>query len=114
MNSTRETRTGESGSTLVVVMISAIIILISATAIMETGAQDAVLAVRGIRTSRTFYNAEAGTERGEAWLLGGQTPLPTNPTMPLSADPEMLGWGLYHVAIAPDATGGRRGAAASG
>jgi hypothetical protein len=96
----------ESGSTLVVVMIFAIIMLISAMAIMEIGAQDAALAVRDVRTSQAFYNAEAGAQRGEAWLMG-QTAPPTSATTPFSADPEAFGGGLYHIAITPDASGPR-------
>ena len=96
----------ESGSTLVVVMVFAIIMLISVMAIMEIGAQDAVLAVRDVRTSQAFYNAEAGAERGEAWL-SGQSSLPTNPTTPFNADPETFAGGLYHIVVTPDASGPR-------
>ncbi len=96
----------ESGSTLVVVMVFAIIMLISVMAIMEIGAQDAVLAVRDVRTSQAFYNAEAGAERGEAWL-SGQSSLPTGPTEPFNDDPEAFAGGLYHIVITPDASGAR-------
>ena len=96
----------ESGSTLVVVMIFAIIMLISAMAIMEIGAQDAALAVRDVRASQAFYNAEAGAERGEAWLRG-QSSYPTVLTEPFSDDPETFAGGLYHIVITPDASGAR-------
>jgi hypothetical protein len=96
----------ESGSTLVVVMVFAIIMLISVMAIMEIGAQDAVLAVRDVRTSQAFYNAEAGAERGEAWLKA-QSSCPTSPTLPFSNDPETFAGGLYHIAIVPDLSGAR-------
>jgi hypothetical protein len=96
----------ESGSTLVVVMVFAIIMLISVMAIMEIGAQDAVLAVRDVRTSQAFYNAEAGAERGEAWLMG-QSSCPTTTTEPFSDDPETFAGGLYHIVITPDASGAR-------
>jgi len=87
-------------------MIFAIIMLISAMAIMEIGAQDAVLAVRDVRTSQAFYNAEAGAQRGEAWLKG-QSTSPTSPITPFSTDPETFAGGLYHIAITPDASGSR-------
>ena len=41
MNSTQKTLRNESGSTLVVVMIFSLIMLISALALVELGAQDA-------------------------------------------------------------------------
>ncbi len=106
MNSTRKTLTGESGSTLVVVMICALVMLISALALIELGAQDAALALRDVRMSQAFYNAEAGAERGEAWL-GDQTSMPTTPTMPFTSSPESFGGGLMLVSITPDASGSR-------
>ncbi len=96
----------ESGSTLVVVMIFAIIMLISVMAIMEVGAQDAALAVRDVRASQAFYSAESGAERGEAWLRG-QSSFPTTTTEPFSDDPETFAGGLYHIVITPDASGAR-------
>ncbi len=92
MNSTRKTLTGESGSTLVVVMICAMVMLITALALIELGAQDAALALRDVRVSQAFYNAEAGAERGEAWL-GDQSNMPTTTTMPFSSSPESFGGG---------------------
>jgi hypothetical protein len=96
----------ESGSTLVVVMIFAIIMLISAMAMMELGAQDAALAMRDINTSQAFYNAEAGAERGQAWMAG-QSAFPTTAVTPFSDSPEIYAGGLYHVNVTPDATGPR-------
>ncbi|MCK4409008.1 MAG: DUF4900 domain-containing protein [Candidatus Eisenbacteria sp.] len=106
MNSTRKTLGSESGSTLVVVMIFSLIMLISALALVELSAQDAALAIRDMRVSQAFYNAEAGAERGEAWLKG-QESLPTTLTMPFSDSPESFADGLMLVAIAPDASGAR-------
>ncbi len=80
MNSTRKTLTGESGSTLVVVMICAMVMLITALALVELGAQDAALAIRDVSVSQALYNAEAGAERGEAWLQG-QASLPTTSSL---------------------------------
>ena len=106
MNSTRKTLTGDSGSTLVVVMICAMVMLITALALIELGAQDAALALRDVRVSQAFYNAEAGAERGEAWL-GDQSTMPTTTTMPFSSSPESFGGGLMLVSITPDASGPR-------
>ena len=96
----------QSGSALVVTMIFAVIMLISALAIMELGAQDAALAVRDIKASQAFYNAEAGVERGEAWLLA-QSAMPTAQTYPFGDDPDSFGDGLYHVEVTPDLAGDR-------
>ncbi len=113
MNTTQRARVSagtlarsESGSTLTIVMIFAITMLISAMAMMELGAQDAALAVRDVRASQAFYNAEAGVERGEAWITG-QATLPTSQTHPFSDSPESFGGGLYHVVVTPDLTGSR-------
>ena len=102
----RKTLTSESGSTLVVVMIFSLIMLISALALVQLGAQDAALAIRDVRVSQAFYNAEAGAQRGEAWLKG-QESRPTTLTMPFSDSPESFGGGLMFVAIAPDLSGSR-------
>ena len=96
----------ETGSTMVVVMIFAIIMLVSALAVMELGAQDAALAVRDVKAAQAFYSAEAGAERGEAWLRG-QSSLPTDPVAPFSESPETFGGGLYHVTVTPDDSGPR-------
>jgi hypothetical protein len=87
-------------------MIFSIIMLTSVMAVMQLGAQDAALAVRDVRASQAFYNAEAGAERGEAWLTG-QASMPTTLTMPFSSIPESFGGGLILVAIAPDVSGSR-------
>ncbi len=96
----------ESGSTLVVVMVFSVVMLISVMAVMELGAQDAVLAVRDVRASQAFYNAEAGAQRGEAWLVG-QSSFPTGQTTPFSDIPESFAGGLYHIRITTDASGPR-------
>ncbi|MBE9506157.1 MAG: hypothetical protein IMY84_05010, partial [Chloroflexi bacterium] len=106
MNSTWKTLTSESGSTMVVVMIFSVVMLISALALVELSAQDAALAVRDVRVSQAFYNAEAGAERGEAWLKG-QASMPTTTLLPFSNSPEGFGGGLMLVAIAPDLSGSR-------
>jgi hypothetical protein len=106
MKSTRNTLKDESGSTLVVVMIFAVVMLISAMAILELGVQDASLAMRDVRASHAFYNAEAGVERGEAWLMGQSSP-PTTGVTPFSDVPEGFGDGLMLVAVTPDASGSR-------
>ena len=106
MNPTMKTLRSESGSTLVVVMIFSVVMLISALALIELGAQDAALAIRDVRASQAFYNAEAGAERGAAWLIG-QSAFPTTETTPFADLPESFGGGLYHVSIAPDASGPR-------
>ena len=97
---------GESGSTLIVVMVFAVVMLISVMAMMELGAQDASLAVRDVRASQAFYNAEAGAERGEAWVKGQSSP-PVSQVSPFSNAPESYGGGLYHVTITPGVVGSR-------
>ncbi|MFH1865486.1 MAG: DUF4900 domain-containing protein [Candidatus Eisenbacteria bacterium] len=106
MNTKRHALTDESGSTLVVVIIFAVVMLISAMAILELGVQDASLAMRDVRASHAFYNAEAGVERGEAWLMGQSSP-PTTAVTPFSDVPEGFGDGLMLVAVTPDASGSR-------
>jgi hypothetical protein len=96
----------QSGSTMVAVMVFAVVMLISAMAVMELGAQDAALSVRDVRASQAFYNAEAGAERGEAWLQS-QSSYPSTTVSPFSETPESFGGGLYHVVVTPDASGPR-------
>ena len=93
--------TSESGAALLVVMILAVVMLISVMAVMQLGAQDATLAVRDLRASQAFYNAEAGVQRGEAWLMA-QSTMPTVETNPFGDDPDSFADGLYQVAVAPD------------
>jgi hypothetical protein len=106
MNTKRNALRDESGSTLVVVIIFAVVMLISAMAILELGVQDASLAIRDVRASHAFYNAEAGVQRGEAWLMGQSSP-PTTGVTPFSDVPEGFGDGLMLVAVTPDASGSR-------
>jgi hypothetical protein len=91
---------------MVVVMIFSVVMLISALALVELSAQDAALAIRDVRVSQAFYNAEAGAERGEAWLKG-QASMPTTTLLPFSDSPEGFGGGLMLVTIAPDLSGSR-------
>jgi hypothetical protein len=106
VNSTRRTLRSEAGSTLVVVSIFAIVMLISALALVELGAQDAALAVRDVHASQAFYNAEAGVERGESWILGQATP-PPNMVRPFGSAPETFGGGLALISITPGTMGSR-------
>jgi hypothetical protein len=96
----------DTGSTMVIVTIIALVMLIISLALVELGAQDATLAARDERASRAFYTAEAGVERGEAWL-SCQDVMPMAPVMPFSAEPEGFNSGLMLVAITPDASGPR-------
>jgi hypothetical protein len=91
---------------MVVVMICAVVMLIISLGLLELGAQDAVLASRELRASRAFYTAEAGIERGEAWL-GKQSIQPMAPIMPFGDAPEGFSSGLVLVNITPDASGSR-------
>jgi len=106
MSFVRETLRSDRGSTLVVVCIFALVMLISALALVELGAQDAALAMRDVKASQAFYNAEAGAQRGEAWLLG-QTTVPSSTIHPFGDDPESFGGGLVLVAITPSVVGSR-------
>jgi hypothetical protein len=102
MKSAQEILRDESGSTIVVVMIIAIVMLVTAYAAVELAAQDAALANRDLRASQAFYNAEAGVERAQAWLLG-QNVLPTARINPFGDYAEGLGGGLYFTYIEPHA-----------
>lgn len=94
----------DSGSTLAIVLIVTIVVLITVMAMMQLGAQDAVLAVRDVRVSQAFYCAEAGAERGEAWLIGQSSP-PSSQTNPFGDTPESFGGGLSRVLIKPYSLG---------
>ena len=90
----------ESGSTLVIVMIIAIVMLITTVAVMELGAQDAALAMRDVRTSQALYLAEAGAERTQAWLQD-QSSRPTTAVNPFGDFAEGAGDGLYFTTLTP-------------
>ena len=107
MKPIEKTLNSQSGSTMVVVMIFAVIMLISALALMEIGAQDASLAVRDVRASQAFYNAEAGIEKAEAWLAAQSSP-PDNVVLPFGEAPESFGGGLMLVAVTPDSSSSRK------
>jgi len=106
MSSIRETLRNESGSTLVVVCIFALVMLITSLALVELGAQDAALATRDINASQAFYNAEAGVERGMAWITAQGT-LPSATVRPFGSTPEAYGGGLSMVAVTPAMAGAR-------
>jgi hypothetical protein len=93
--------TNQRGGVLVGVTIFAIIMLLSALAILQVGTQDAVLAVRDVRTAEAFYLAEAGVERGQSWLEAQDT-YPETGLRPFGQEPEGLGGGAYLVEIVPD------------
>ncbi|MFH1689130.1 MAG: PilX N-terminal domain-containing pilus assembly protein [Candidatus Eisenbacteria bacterium] len=91
----------QSGSALVIVLVVTVVMLIGAMAVLQLGAQDAVLAMRDVRVSEAFYAAEAGAERGEAWLVA-QSSYPTAAVTPFSGTAEPFADGLYHVTVTPD------------
>jgi len=91
----------QGGSTLIGVTILAIIMMLSALAVMRIGSQDAVLAVRDQRTADAFYLAEAGLGRAVSWLKA-QGAYPAFDTYPLGESPSQLGCGSYLVSIEPD------------
>jgi hypothetical protein len=92
---------GQRGSTLIAVTVLAIIMMLSALAVMRIGSQDSVLAVRDKRTSDAFYLAEAGLQHSIAWLKA-QGAYPSFDTYPLGESPQQLGSGSYLVSIRPD------------
>jgi hypothetical protein len=96
----------QSGSTIIVVMIVSIVMLVTTLAIVELAAQDAALAAREVRSSRAFYAAEAGVEKGEAWI-GRQGVMPAGQIAPFGPEPEGFSGGLVLVTVTPDASGPR-------
>jgi hypothetical protein len=91
----------ERGSTLIGVTILALVMLLSALAVMQIGSQDAALAMRDERVSDAFYLAEAGVQHSIAWLKA-QGVFPSFDTYPLGESPLELGCGSYLVSIRPD------------
>ena len=91
----------ERGSALIGVTILAVVMLLSALAVMEIGSQDAALAIRDKRVSDAFYLAEAGVEHSISWLKA-QGAYPSFDTYPLGEAPQQLGAGSYLVSIRPD------------
>jgi hypothetical protein len=90
----------ETGAALVIVMIAAVVMLISCLAVLQLGAQDAALAVRDVRAARSFFLAESGLARGEAWLRA-QTVAPSEEADAVGASPDTLAGGLYSIAVTP-------------
>jgi hypothetical protein len=91
----------QRGSALIGVIVLAIIMLVTALAVMRIGSQDSALAMRDKRASDAFYLAEAGIERATAWLEA-QGAYPSFDTYPLGESPSQLGCGSYLVSIHPD------------
>lgn len=96
----------ESGSALAVVIILTFVIMVLVSALMQLVAQDAALAMRDVRVSRAHYSAEAGVQKGEAWIRA-QSVRPTVATFPFGSDPVSFGGGLMLVAVTPDNLGAR-------
>ncbi|MBM3307874.1 MAG: DUF4900 domain-containing protein [Candidatus Eisenbacteria bacterium] len=94
---------GDSGSTLVVVMLLAIIMLITVASVFEFGAPDAGLATHAARRSQALYLAEAGLARAYSWLEAQpDPPTHTSEFQPLGAGPDTLACGTYAVSVLPD------------
>lgn len=95
----------DKGSTLVVVMILAIIMLATVASVFEFGAQDAGLAAHGARRSQALYLAEAGLARSYTWLEAqGDPPSDTEEFWPFGADADTLAEGTYATSVIPDAS----------
>jgi hypothetical protein len=93
----------QTGSSLVAAMVFALVMLLSALALLQVGTTDASLAQRDIRVAQTFYLAEAGVERGQTWLAA-QTTTPDSRTYPFGVEPDTLAGGTYSVWIQPDSS----------
>jgi hypothetical protein len=101
MNRPYSGRRSQRGSTLVGVTVLAIIMMLSALAVMRVGSQDTVLAMRDQRASDAFYLAEAGLEHAIAWLKA-QGAYPSFDTYPLGEAGTQLGQGSYLISVRPD------------
>lgn len=94
---------GDAGSTLVVVMVLAIIMLATVASVFEFGAQDAGLAAHGARRTQALYLAEAGLARTYTWLEAQHDPPgDTEEFWPLGHDADTLADGTYTTSIIPD------------
>lgn len=96
----------ESGSTVATVTILGLAMLIGVCALVELAAQDSALARRDLRVSQAFYAAEAGVEKGEAWIKA-QTSPPVVLTFPFGSDPAGFGEGLMLASVTPGTLGVR-------
>ncbi len=97
----------ESGSVLTAAVIIAFIMLITAAAVCQFGAQDASLARVSAEKSRALYAAEAGLARGLGWLEAQSSPpAGVADVHPFGADPDTLADGTYAVTIRPNAGNG--------
>jgi hypothetical protein len=94
---------GQSGSTLVAVLILSVVMLVLVLSVFKLASLDAALTTVDVERSRAFYTAEAGLERGRTWLEA-QTwpPYETEPFFPFGEEPDTLGEGAYVVSIVPD------------
>lgn len=93
---------GDSGSTLVVVMVLAIIMLATVASVFEFGAQDAGLAAHGARRAQALYLAEAGLSRSYTWLEAqGDPPGDSEEFWPFGEEPDSLSDGIYTASIVP-------------
>lgn len=101
MSRSHSFRLTQRGSTLIGVTVLAIVMMLSALAVLRVGSQDAALAVRDVRASEAFYCAEAGLQRATAWLTA-QGIFPSFDTYPLGETAQQLGPGSYLVSIRPD------------
>lgn len=98
--------TDQTGSTLVAATVFAVVMLLSALAIMHVGTTDAEFVQRDIEASQAFYLAEAGVERGQSWLVA-QDSAPDSRVYPFGVDPDTLAGGTYAVWIEPDSSASR-------
>jgi len=102
-HATRHIR-NERGSTLVGVMILAIIMLMTMAAVFDFGAQDATLANHEIRYSQALYLAESGLAKTVAWLEAqDDPPYQMMEFQPFGETPDSTCSGTYAVSIVPDA-----------
>jgi hypothetical protein len=94
---------GDAGSTLVVVMVLAIIMLATVASVFEFGAQDAGLAAHGARRAQALYLAEAGLSRAYTWLEAqGDPPTDMEEFSPFGGDADTLAEGMYTTSVIPD------------
>jgi Tfp pilus assembly protein PilX len=93
----------DSGSTLVVVMILAIIMLATVATVFEFGAQDASLAAHSTRRAQALYLAEAGLSQTYAWLEAqSDPPADSEEFFPIGEEPDSLATGSFTASVIPD------------
>ena len=90
---------GNRGMALVMVMIFTFILLVIGATFLKLATSERISADKSIYLNQAFYLAEAGVERGKAWLNSVSSP-PTSTIDPFGGL-QSYGGGTYQVTITP-------------